>query len=189
MGPTFKIGPHEFLYYSWDAQNVAWPEAPSNEGYVPVLEFDHLSGQWLPSQFGWTATFLPLDPNFNAQTSYRVQIAVWRNYKLRYDGSLPQGDPGYRQLDAVLNGDGTQRIVSLNGPVTNARPGDYFRVDMHGVWYRIESISGNEVTLVAPFRHPAGANAFDPSGTDIPVSIASSHRLIGIYDALITPEK
>ena len=197
-GPTFKIGHRDFLFYDWNPED----DTIDNDGYVPVLEYDHLSGEWLPTQFGWTATFLPLDDNFNAataqevaKTNYRVQVAVWRNYKLRYDGSLPQGDRRYRRLDAELNGDAAQRIVTLNAPVPNARPGDYFRVDMHGVWYRIESISGNEVTLVAPFRHPAaqsvGDPVFDPGAAADPitVSIASSHRLIGIYEALITPEK
>jgi hypothetical protein len=114
---------------------------------------------------------------------------------LRYDGSLAQDAPRYRELFDVLEGDGTQYEVLLDEPVPEARPGYYFRVDMHGVWYRIESVEEDNghgvVNLVAPFRHPAGAGAFDPGSAPDPlsVSIASSNRLIGIYDTLLTPEK
>lgn len=189
-GPTFKIGDPKFLFYNWNPQD----DQADNAGFVPVLEYDHLSDQWMPSQFGWTASFLPLDADFDAQTSYRVQVAVWRNYDLRY-GSDDTNDPRYRELSEELEGDGTQPEVVLNRPVPEARPGDYFRVDMHGVWYRIESVEEDNghgvVNLVAPFRHPAGAGAFDPGSAPDPlsVSIASSNRLIGIYDSLLTPEK
>lgn len=118
--------------------------------------------------YGWTATFLPLSNVIDLRTRYRVQIAVWRDYGLRYDGS------GGNFTGTFQTGDS----VDLHWFAFDANPGDYIRLDRLGIWCRIEDVDDDKrgVTLTVPFKHPSGVAL---SG---PVSIASRFNLLGLYE-------
>lgn len=129
--------------------------------------------------YGWTATFLPLSNMIDPRTRYRVQIAVWRDYDLRYDGSGGNFTGSFQR-----NAGHTDDSVQLHWLALDAKPGDYIRLDRHGIWYRIESINDAHdiVKLAVPFKHPSGVSL---SG---PVSIASGFKLLGVYETGIGPK-
>jgi prepilin-type N-terminal cleavage/methylation domain-containing protein len=107
-------------------------------------------------------------------TCYRVQVAVWRAYRLLYNGTL--------------NGTfaNNSNVVALSLTAPNARQGDYIRLDRYGVWHKIAAIQGTTVTLQTPFNHPS-PGAAPPGGFTGQVSIASNFKLLGLYETVITP--
>jgi len=122
---------------------------------------------WAPG-YGWTATFLPLSDDIDEHTCYRVQIAVWREYQLKW-----QGDAEFTP------GDDTVQVASR----TDAKPGDYIRLDKLGIWYRIQGVNDDNKTveLAVPFKHPSGGVLSGPA------SIASRFKLVGIYETVVGP--
>jgi len=122
---------------------------------------------WAPG-YGWTATFLPLSTPIGPDTSYGVQIAVWREYKLKWQDNAE-----------FIPGDDTVRVASR----TDARPGDYIRLDRLGIWYRIQGVNDDDKTveLVVPFKHPSGGVLRGPA------SIASRFKLVGVYETVVGP--
>lgn len=151
---------------------------------------------WAP-EYGWTATFLPMPigPTIDAHTRYRVQIAVWRKYELKWEGSLGEINkfPSPAAFDGQdSDGDGeiddsseACLIEVLPQLCAKAATGDYIRLDDLGIWYRIEDVDdeNNFVKLAVPFHHHA-AQAAPLSG---PASIASRFKLLGVYETIIGP--
>jgi hypothetical protein len=194
--PTFKVPglPTEqyFTAGTWSGLGIPVPVG-NNPSVIPV--------PWA-SDYGWTATFLPIsadddgdgtfdedsvDGNDNDSdglvdedglimpgTSYRVQVAVWRAYRLRCG-------PGATAVNGTFTDNGAAPgTVSLSAAVLDALPGDYIRLDRYGIWFKIAAISGTDVTLIGQFRHP-GSLGFGA------VSIASPVNLIGLYEGVIAP--
>jgi Flp pilus assembly pilin Flp len=187
-GPTFKVpglqtDPAWITQASWDvlrtAANAAvpnsWPWALGQRpSYIPV--------PWA-RDFGWTATFVPVALPIGPTTQYRVQVAVWRAYRLLYDGPAAVA-AGAAAMGTFGNGSQT---VTLRGPAAEvarltamASAGSYIRLDAYGIWYKIQAISGANVTLMTPFSHPAAPLTG-------PVSVASNFQLMGLYEGVVTP--
>ena len=195
--PTFKVpglaGEQFFTPGTWAALGIL-PAGQNNPDFIPV--------PWA-RDFGWTAVFVPISADDDGDgdltnedafdgvdndgdglvdeddlimpgTCYRVQVAVWRAYRLLYNGT-PNG--------TFTN---NSNVVALSLTAPNARQGDYIRLDRYGVWHKIAAIQGTAVTLQAPFNHPS-PGAAPPGGFTGPVSIASNFKLLGLYETVITP--
>jgi prepilin-type N-terminal cleavage/methylation domain-containing protein len=193
--PTFKVpglaGEQFFTPGTWAALGIL-PAGQNYPNCIPV--------PWA-RDFGWTAVFVPIsadddgdgsldeDPPNSVDddsdglvdeddlimpgTCYRVQVAVWRAYRLLYNGTL----------NGTFTNNSNAVTLSLTAP--NARQGDYIRLDRYGVWHKIAAIQGTNVTLQTPFNHPSpGAAAPGFTG---PVSIAGNFQLLGLYETVITP--
>lgn len=175
--PTFQIpGGMDYLHTDTWQDLFGRPDRPP---FIPVA--------WA-SAHGWTAVFLPISAGgdlITPFTTYRVQIAVWRQPKWRKNARKLLLYAGTRD-GAFIDGDAG--VVLSGGDIARADVGDYIRLDDYGVWYRINGIehdtSQPEVTLATPFQHPSGGPL--PTGS---VSIASSFKLIGLYEGQIGPDE
>jgi len=184
---------------------------------------DLVSVPWNPG-LGWTAVFMPISEDDDGDTffdedwwnsgvdddtdgpsdeddlvmpttRYRVQVAVWRNYGLIYDGADPSGtyvgtfwggDGADNDGDTNVDEADEQTTIELAWDPSDARPADYVRFDSHGFWYEIEELkdaptAGNHlVVLKRPFKHPS-AQDFQ----NVPVSVASRWKLVHLEETVV----
>jgi len=140
--------------------------------------------------YGWEATFLPLSDDIDEQTRYRVQIAVWSDYGLLWEGNATfwGADGQDNDADGQIDEDDEALTVILELAPDEDPPrvntDDYIRVDGHGIWYKIESVDGNTVKLASRFKHPKAKKGFK----GVPSSIASRYKLVGLYETVVGPQ-
>jgi len=143
--------------------------------------------RWNPD-YGWTATFLPIDAGdpvvITDRTRYCVQIAIWRHHKLFSEEVIGTG-PGSPPTGAFTSGSPVV-VIGNESPEfwTRVKPGDYIRHADVGVWYQIAELNEpdpGDVTLSGNFWHPV------PGPLSGAVEVASRLRLIGLYDAALRP--
>ena len=188
------------------ASGETWPEyVPTagtfGDGFAPSPATfkipDHtnlgpgtVTPQWATS-YGWTASFLPLTIPIDDETDYRVQVAVWRDYDLIYDGATTA-------TFTLLLADGSnlseaQLVTGIGGAsdlTDRVSAGDYVRLDDHGVWYRIATVvDASTVELVSPFRHPAVLRIPPVLTLTGACSFASRFRLIGLHETEVGPRR
>lgn len=205
--PAFQIGavdPTNTGGMPWLYTTLGGDPSP----VVPIYRPGITDGDGEPEQtdFGWSATFMPLtDQNNNLtdgvqvgpSTLYRAQISVWRDHQLKYGPTGVTVDTlwGYDGNDN--DGDGTDddptehQMILLTQPIPDANPGDYIRINRHGVWYKIEAIGqvGGQprlVELVGKYQIPGGGAL---AGTNPTVSIASHYRLLGTFETMVGPRE
>jgi len=171
--PTFQL--------PWDLAN------PEDVGDGRVVTVPWADG------YGWTATFLPDYTPVDENTSYRVQIAVWRNYELIPQDEAVKGTfHGRSARDNGVDDDEDGEIdelnetfyVSLNQAVADVDVGDHVRLNDHGVWYQITGIKKNKKGLWL-------AGMFDPGKDSAQtgyVSFASRFKLVGLFETTVGPD-
>lgn len=130
---------------------------------------------------GWTATLVPAIPGSgpNCRT-FRAQVAVWHEWKLRSDLDVSNQDVKVHPTGALW-------IKSLGNDWEKINDGDYVRVlntgtDSDGVWFLIEEVKKKSSWVelhLAGDGLPTGAI---PPATDVKVEIASQNRLMCLYD-------
>jgi len=138
--------------------------------------------------YGWEATFLPLSDDIDEQTRYRVQIAVWSDYGLLWEGNATfwGADGQDNDADGQIDEDDEALTVILelapDEDPPRVRTDDYIRVDSHGIWYKIESVDGNIIKLASRFKHPK------KGFKKVSSSIASRFKLVGVYETVVGPQ-
>jgi len=176
--PTFRIG--------GEMTGLLLDDAPLE--YVPFADTD----------YGWTATFLPLsDVTVTLdRTGYRVQIAVWRNYR-----SLIYSGVG-RGYEYVYSGS-TTRITIKDGATAapgelefaqRVSAGDYLRLDTLGIWYRIVEVEDPPKDGDNYLHVVVAGNVIHPRESDLrnllsPISVASRFNLVGLYETVVTADR
>jgi len=120
-------------------------------------------------------------------TSYRVQIAVWRNPGWRQPTEHPlllypraSGSPSGTWTNGNIQ-------VNVNGSLVLADVGDYIRLDSYGIWYRIAAIDQTNptnpvVTLTSPFVHRGGTLTG-------PISVANNFKLVVLHEGVVKPRE
>ena len=100
QSPSFKVGA-----LNPDAGTLTdkpWLYSTQNDNPEPVMPiYRPGTGGLQQTDFGWSATFLPLSMPLNRNTLYRAQIAVWRDYQLKY------GPQDNIEVDTFWGYDGT----------------------------------------------------------------------------------
>ena len=125
-----------------------------------------VTAEWAPDGYGWTASFVPMDTVINRRTRYRVQIAVWRRYRV----ATFKADDGCTGDTFKLQSDQSETLL----------PGDFI-CDLSGIWHKIESVDGVTVkTITTP-----AASAMPAKDADI--LTAGRWWLIALYDTNVYP--
>ena len=186
------------------------PDGDGTPEYVAVRwEYDPVKKRRRRSPYGWTATFMPIetgdndgqhdeDPDVDGSdddgdgsdgedpvtitdhTTYFVQVAVWRDYRLFSGLGSPTGD--FTAADAAPDNNRTVVIHNAADEFWDTvRPGTYIRHKGIGIWYQVSSVSKPNVMLSGEFWHPV-------SGTHTgEVEVASRFRLVALYDTVLRP--
>jgi prepilin-type N-terminal cleavage/methylation domain-containing protein len=121
--------------------------------------------------YGWSATLIPQEQPVGPDTTYTLQIAVWRSYRLIADGIT-----GHTQTN------GASRFH-----VTGSAPSDFWdavgkgdclRLKSQGVWYRISRVDEEDRDLIVSGDLPN-------VGPHSPCEVASQFRLVGLYTSTV----